>query len=377
MSDQKNIKSMPAGGHRQRKRASAPIADDLRRQCIGGKLTPGMRLPRREELIRHYSASATTVQQAIDELVADGLLDARGRAGTFIAENPRHLTDVALVFPARCDDPFNWRHFYDVLAANAAMWRGDRLKRFHIYCCPLKEEASDDLSRLHDDIRKFRLNGVIHITREVNKELSHWQTKYEVPVVYVVPSHMQETGSVPMVQLSYDSFFSRAIEFMAGHGRRRIAIVLNPDMYFQIEHEHIDREAARFGVEIRPEWRQFVGLGTPVCARSVTHLLMTADPLERPDCLIIADDNMVSHAIQGLNDSGLRAGHELDMIVHGNFPNSSPFEGIRITRLGFDSRAILDAGVRLLDAWREKGENAEFIELDAVFEDELWSHHVQ
>jgi len=368
---------MAVEGQGRRQSASNPIADDLRRQCMVGQLTPGMRLPRREELIRRYAASATTVQQAINLLVADGLLEARGRAGTFVAGRPRHVTDVALVFPARRDNPFAWRHFYDVMAASAALWQGEQARRIRMYCCPLNEtDVNGDLERLCDDLQNLRLAGVITATTVAPPDLRQWREKFDTPLVGIAPTPV-ETAEMSVVVLSYDSFFSRAIDFLAQHGRRRVAIVLSPEMYFQMEHEHIDREAQRFGVDIRPMWRQLVGPGVPICARSVTHLLMSAPPADRPDGLIVADDNMVIHAIQGLHDAGVRPGAGLDLVMHGNFPSALPFSDVGITRLGFDSRAILDAGVQLIDAWREKGGNAGSIVLNAVFEDELWNRAQQ
>jgi len=362
---------MPVEGQRRCQSASNPIADDLRRQCMVGQLAPGMRLPRREELVRHYASSATTLQQAINLLVADGLLESRGRAGTFVVGRPRHMTDVAVVFPARRDNPFSWRHFYDVIAASAALWQDEQARRIRMYCCPLDgTDVNGDLKRLCDDLQNLCLAGVINITTVAHPNLCQWREKFATPFVEI--SHL-ETSGMAVVVLSYDSFFSQAINFLAQHERRRVAIVLSPEMYFQMEHEHIDREAQRFGVDIRPMWRQLVGPGVPVCARSVTHLLMSAPPADRPDGLIVADDNMVIHAIQGLYDAGVRPGAGLDLIVHGNFPSASPFGGIGITRLGFDSRAILEAGMQLIDAWREKGGSAGSIVLNAVFEDELWS----
>lgn len=351
--------------------ASQQIADDLRQQCLRGGLRPGARLPRREELLRRYAASATTIQQAINLLVADGLVEARGRAGTFVAARPPHLTDIGLVFPARRDNPYTWRHFYDVLAASAALWRGDQPRRFLPYCCPPAEPVGGDWQRLRDDIQHLRLSGVIHATSLVEPDLAKWQEQFHTPSVVLAPSHVQP-GTQAAVLLSYDSFFSRAIEFLAQRGRRRAAVVLNPELYFHVEQQHIDREAARWGVEIRPMWRQFVGLGVPVAARSVTHLLLGGPAEDRPEGLIVADDNLVSQSIQGVHDAGVRPGAALDVVVHANFPDASPAEGDGITRLGFDSRAILAAAVRLIDAWRESGQVTGPAEVPAVFQEELW-----
>lgn len=349
--------------------ASKKIADDLRHQCLRGEWKPGARVPLRNDLIRKYGASATTVQRAIDQLVADGLLEVRGPAGTFVADKPPHLTDVALVFPAQQGD-FSWVYFYNSLAASAALWQRDQTRRIRVYCCPTNSPVTGDLERLRDDMQNMRLAGVIHGTTLPHQDLAQWRLKFDTPFVVIATKHLLANAQ-PAVVLAYDSFFSRAIEFLAQQGRRRLAIVLHPGLYFGMEQNHIDREAERCGVDIRPMWRQLVGVGVSVCARSVTHLLMGATPSDRPDGLIVADDNMVSHALQGLQDAGVRPGADIDVVAHANFPSASPAVGAGITRLGFDSRAILNAGVNLIDAWRETGKPPVATEVPAVFEGEL------
>lgn len=364
-----NTETAPERQVGRRAVASKKIADDLRRLCLRGDLKPGMRVPLRNELIRKYEASATTVQRAIDLLVADGLLEVRGPAGTFVADQPPHLTDVALVFPARQGSP-GWLYFYDSLAASAALWQGDQSRRIRVYCCPVDTAVAGDLERLRDDMQNMRLAGVIHSTTVPHQDLVEWRQKFDTPFVVLVPGHLQPNAQ-PAVVVSYDSFFSRAIEFLAQQGRRRLAMVLHPGLYVRMEQEHIDREAARCGIEIRPMWRQLVGVGAPVCARSVTHLLFGGAPADRPDGLIVADDNMVRHALLGLQDAGARPGTDLDVVVHANFSSASPVVGVGITRLGFDARAILDAGVRLIDTWRETGKPPGMVEVPAVFERDL------
>ena len=349
--------------------ASKKIADDLRRQCLQGTWPPGSRVPRRNELIHKYDASATTVQRAIDQLVADGLLDVRGPAGTFVADQPPHVTNVALVLPARRED-LSWRGFYDSLAASAALWQGDQPRRIRVYCCPPDSAVTGDLARLRDDMQNMRLAGVINSTTVAHQELVQWRQKFDTPFAVVALKHLLADAQ-PAVVLSYDSFFSRAIEFLVQRGRRRLAIVLQPGLSFRMEQDHIDREAARCGVEIRPMWRQLVGAGAPVCARSVTHLLMGGAPADRPDGLIVADDNMGGHALLGLQDAGVRPGADLDVVLHANFPATSPVVDDSITRLGFDSQTILEVGIRLIDTWRETGKPPAPTEVPAVFEHDL------
>jgi DNA-binding LacI/PurR family transcriptional regulator len=366
----KNTEAVAVRRGGRRAVASKKIADDLRRQCLRGDWNPGMRVPLRNELIRKYEASATTVQRAIDLLVADGLLEVRGPAGTFVADQPPHLTDVALVFPARQGNP-GWLYYYDSLASSAALWRGHQPRRIRVYCCPLETAVAGDLERLRDDMQNMRLAGVIHSTTVPHQDLVQWRQKFDTPFVVLVPGHVLPDAQSAVV-VSYDSFFSRAIEFLAQRGRRHLAIVMSPGIFSRMEQEHIDHEAARCGVEIRPMWRQLVGVGAPVCARSVTHLLFGGGAAaDRPDGLIVADDNMVSHALLGLQDAGVRPGNDLDVVVHANFPSTPLSASGGVTRLGFDARDILDAGVRLIDTWRQTGKPPEAVELPAVFEHEL------
>ena len=69
--------------------AAKPLFDQLRRQIIDGirdgKLPPGTRLPTVRELAGQMSLAVNTVARAYRELEAAGILETRGRFGTFVA----------------------------------------------------------------------------------------------------------------------------------------------------------------------------------------------------------------------------------------------------------------------------------------------------
>lgn len=60
------------------------IKEQLRRRIIRGRLRPGTRLPTGRELEREYGVSSITVQQALRDLAADGLIVRRRGKGTFV-----------------------------------------------------------------------------------------------------------------------------------------------------------------------------------------------------------------------------------------------------------------------------------------------------
>jgi DNA-binding transcriptional regulator YhcF (GntR family) len=69
--------------------AARPLFDQLRIQIIGGvrdgRLPPGTRLPTVRELAAQLRLAVNTVARAYRELEAAGILETRGRFGTFVA----------------------------------------------------------------------------------------------------------------------------------------------------------------------------------------------------------------------------------------------------------------------------------------------------
>jgi len=74
------------------KNASTPISrqiiDQVRAQCLAGILKPGTRIESVREMARQLAINPNTVLRVYEKLTAEGLLDRRHGAGTFIAEHP-------------------------------------------------------------------------------------------------------------------------------------------------------------------------------------------------------------------------------------------------------------------------------------------------
>jgi DNA-binding transcriptional regulator YhcF (GntR family) len=69
--------------------ASGPLFDQLRNQVIDGvrdgRLPPGTRLPTVRDLAGQLALAVNTVARAYRELEAAGIVETRGRFGTFVA----------------------------------------------------------------------------------------------------------------------------------------------------------------------------------------------------------------------------------------------------------------------------------------------------
>src|SRR3984957_2032410 len=63
------------------------IAEELRREIIGGSRAPGTKLPSEGELAERFGVHRNTVRQAVAALAAEHLVVSRRGSGTFVAEH--------------------------------------------------------------------------------------------------------------------------------------------------------------------------------------------------------------------------------------------------------------------------------------------------
>jgi GntR family transcriptional regulator len=76
------------------------IAATLRAEIEAGDYQPGDRLPPQRELQSRFAVASETVRRAMDQLQAEGLVVARGQAGTYVQERPS-VRRVAVEFHRR------------------------------------------------------------------------------------------------------------------------------------------------------------------------------------------------------------------------------------------------------------------------------------
>lgn len=67
------------------------VADELRRRIVTGEIPPGARIPSRAELVKEHSVAPTVATQALQILVAEGLVEARPGSGAYVLPPRQHL----------------------------------------------------------------------------------------------------------------------------------------------------------------------------------------------------------------------------------------------------------------------------------------------
>jgi DNA-binding LacI/PurR family transcriptional regulator len=342
------------------------IADELRREIVGGALAPGDRLPTRIELVQRFSASPVTVQRAMERLAADGLVRARGKLGTRVCEKPPHQTRYALVFPGHPPhnrDGHDVPRFWLTLASQAAVVaREEGLEIAVHYLTPDQLDGAAALS-LARQIRSHLLAGLI-LGGPPGPYGGSFLLRDEpsLPRVAICQPdmHYPRMGSI---RLAGEQLPERAMQRLAAEGCKKVAVIANwgqgSDAFLAA--------AARHKLHMPAHWMQFVNISTPETAGNLAHLLMS-HPEDRPDGLFIADDNLVESVAAGLVTAGVRVPADLKVLAHCNFPAAAG-SVLPFVRLGYDAHAVLSAAIELIARTRA-GAAPGVAEIPVVFEHE-------
>lgn len=342
---------------------SGGLLETLRRDIVEGIYKPGHQLPTRSEITDRYGVGYSTVQKALDSLREAGFVRSRAGMGTFVVDLPPHLCNYAVSMA----QSGQWSCFFDSLReAIRSVDLGDDVE-FREYITSRDVAARQGVNDLSRDVSNRNLAGVIISGDPADLKGTGI---FENPAVPCVANQSGFDVPCPRVHMRDESFLDRATEFLVSRGRRRIAHLF---MDFEA-HQEADFEdhMRRLNVEVKPYWVQSVAMSA--LFRSVTnvvHLLVQAEMEgQRPDALIIHDDNLVEHAVAGLLAAGVRVPEDLDVVVKFNYPTRSP-SLLPITRLGLDLRELLKKCVESLDAQRKGEPVPNVTTMEALFEHEI------
>jgi DNA-binding LacI/PurR family transcriptional regulator len=318
----------------------------LRQEIVDGRYAPGERIPSQLELADRFDVAGMTVQMVVKHLEREGFVEARGPLGTFVAETPPHLNQYALVFPFDPGEPhghITWSRYYQALTQAAIRFQAQTGRRMMMFHGIDWHTDSEDRRRLITYMEAHRVAGVIF-----SNGIGSWMENtpiLDLPgIPRVVIGAAQQFAHIPVVKFDSAMWIDKALDHLAALGRRRVAL---------IEYGQSDEFYARFqaglaarGMVSHRRWRQFANIFVPSCASLEVELLM--NDRERPDALLIEDDNFVEQALAGLTAAGVS---DVAVIGHANFP-VAPVKVQPMRLLGYDACRTLRACVDLIDRQR-------------------------
>ena len=341
------------------------MAKEIRRQIVNRKFAPGEKLPNREEMRQHFGSTAATIQRAFDQLQAEGFVVAKGRAGTFVADFPPHLCHYGLVLSEHSGSlvrPYMWL----VLEAQAMELarKAGPMRRFSVFHMPSNAASISHYHALTELIQNDGLAGLIFASLPHTMEGSVVLDHPGIPRVVI--SSVPEYGECGLIRLHGQ--LSLALDYLKSRGRRRIALLVSP--VFQ----GLDRFAellAERGMTTEARWQQAIHYSTePRLVYNVVRLILHGKVDDRPDGLIIADDNVVEAATRGILESGVNVPQDMDVVAHANFPLPTP-SMVPAKRIGFDMRQILSSGIGWIDAARRGDRPPKSMDIGAISDDQV------
>lgn len=318
------------------------IVHDFRRMIVKGDWPLGERLPTRDVLAGRYQTSKLTVQKALDRLHEEGLVEPRGRAGTFVSSRKPTSATVGLIF----SEPLSawvWTcsPYWNALRREAELFSshrpGQRVECF-FHCFDPFAEA--DTSGLAEALEEDRLAGLII----VDPTSWHPSRPVGIPTIYVGGTNIERRT---IVTLSSETWIERAVSEVVRHGCKRVALLNNAAR----SHEQVQalvHGVTSHGLTVRPQWVQGIFPDYAHWARSCAHLLAQRQVAEPIDAMLITDDSLVEHAVGGLVDARVSVPGDIRVIAHCNFPWPTP-SAVPVRRLGHDLRELLLTATGLLE----------------------------
>lgn len=345
---------------------TGPVSKDLivrhiRGQIVTGELAPGSQLPPRNTLEQFFGTTSATVQRAFDHLTRDEFVVVR-RQRTYVSTTPPHLTRYALVFPARHREDRPWSNYWKALNAEAMELERNSSRQMPQFHGIYEGEDPAEFARLVEEVEAHRLAGLIFLAHPGYVRGTPLLMEPGIPRVALTDVRMP---GISNVSTDYVGFFERALDYLAAQKRKRVAVLAEP---ISLNSAAFLEAARARGIESRPYWVQTVSLAFPESANSVVQLLMNSR--DRPDALIIADDNLLEQATAGLAACGLRIPEDLEVVAHTNFPWPAPSH-VPVKRLGYDIRQVLGHCVASIDAQRSGPQAHDVTKVPPVFEDEI------
>jgi DNA-binding LacI/PurR family transcriptional regulator len=345
---------------KSRKTSRSPVKQDavsaqILREIVEGRLRPGDRFPTRPELERKFGVSTITVQRAMDRLTEFGFIASLGRRGTFVAPRPPHLYRYGIVVPGNSTPEWPWPRFWKAVFSEAERLNGEfGERRIFTYHHGGGYSDSEDFQQLARVVDMHALAGVLFLSDPTPLVGTSVMTSRSLCRVGIGQHEGVDNLDLTII-LDDRAFLEMAIRQLLERGCRRVAFVTSGTNYVSRDDRDFVRQQLAAGGALQPDfWYQGLDGRYPQWAREYVQLLLSLPREQRPDGLVIANDNLVEYASQGVASSDARPGEDLHVVGHCNFPWLAP-SGIPMSRLGFDTGRILDAAVNAINNAKKPG----------------------
>ena len=333
------------------------IVNHVAAMIASGKLPPGSQIPSFSQIAEQFGTTLTTAQRAVHHLSKQGYIITKQGKGNFVVPNPPQLCHFGIVFT---QSP-TYSQYFKAWQAEAARLNTEdaaapdgRRRRFSFF-------YPGDLSGIVPAYEKLLAEQQAHNLAGLVFTQNPWPFA-DTPLVKdpdlprVAVSFWPVEG-IRGVSLNTDELNDRYMAYLAARGRRRIAVIL-PNVAMQEIDSVVNSwlaRAQRYGLVIKPHHVQAIGFDHAKWAANYAQVLMSANRDERPEGLVIADDNYIPYATAGIAAAGIRVPDDLDVVGYCNFPHPPP-RAVPVKLMGLDIRRAVRTCIEIIERLR-RGED--------------------
>lgn len=333
---------------------------DLRRRIVSGEFPPGNALPRRHELLASYQASNVTVQRAVNQLAQEGFINSRGSKGMFVTDNPPNLFRFGVVLPPNhhemeVNGDTQWSALEQAMKDISQERPEYSFSLYHIdlHCDPDLPE----FRRLREDLELGLIAGVIFscsVEPQMLLRLKPFRVVLHSPA-------WEEVIPATVMKHDYRMLAQMAVERLLLRGVSRVAVLMAARTRETVV-AAVEQCVRDSGAICRPEWVHGIHHlpeGVWEASRLIRLLCTPAQP-ERPDGLIVLNENLLPPVLAGLRECGIVPGREIQIVSHCNTPATKPLAS-GINYVAFNAKSILLHSIDRLRQPRPEAEGVEFI----------------
>ncbi len=306
------------------------VVKTIKNRLLRNIYKPGERLPSFNALEKELAVARGTLRQAIRRLAEDGFINTVDRSGIYAVKPQPFNSRFALLFR---HSPRNdhWNCFYDTLLAELNHFThpaGIKVEVFFDVAPDLNNQGYTDVMA---QLAGNRLGGVI-FTEELFPYVEKCFLAINPDLRHVYIFGKPEKGQTPSVDVDNRQLWQSAISWLRHRGCQRIGVIdkLSGIDFFLRHQSLIAPDIAPHRVVVAPE-------GQPAMLKNLTLLLLS----NSPDGLFIGNDNFLPGVVDAVAGYGQTPGKDIVLISHCNRPGHTVKDD-GVTRIGFDTRAILD-----------------------------------
>ncbi len=322
------------------------VAAALRERIRSGRYAAGNLIPTVRDLAERLGASVPTVSHALGLLSDEGFIVTDGRRGTRVVDHPPHRHRIGLVLPDVPDERGRYANLqWQALADAAVALSRDPATTIAIFPVLNRHAELPEHQRLLRALDHGAIAGLV-VCEPFHGDA--WLDLDALRLPVIGPSHAGR-GPRGRIGLDQSDFRRRAIDLFHARGRRRLAAVMDMAPWSLAAVDQLRADAVARGLACPPGSILAAPLHAPGWARHAVTALMRGPARERPDALLVCDDNLAAEVEAGLDAVGV-AERDLDLVVLANFPNPPSTRRVAL-RLGWDQREHLRLAAAAIAGW--------------------------